>query len=55
MQMELDRFQYGNCDISDWEGLLNIDNDNRARNRRQYCRGCLVRWIRGWAGGKDLL
>lgn len=30
MQTELDRLQYGNCDISDWEGRLNTNNDNRA-------------------------
>ena len=26
----LDRLQYGNCDISDWEGRLNTNNSNRA-------------------------
>lgn len=30
MQAELDRLQYGNCDISDWEGRLNTNNNNRA-------------------------
>ena len=30
MQRELDKLQYGNCDISDWEGRLNTNNDNRA-------------------------
>lgn len=30
MQRELDRLQYGNCDISDWEGRLNTNNHNRA-------------------------
>lgn len=30
MQKELDRLQYGNCDISDWEGRLNTNNNNRA-------------------------
>lgn len=30
MQTELEKLQYGNCDISDWGGLLNIDNNNRA-------------------------
>lgn len=30
MQLELNRLQYGNCDISDWEGRLNGDNSNRA-------------------------
>lgn len=30
MQRELDRLQYGNCDISDWEGRLNTNNSNRA-------------------------
>lgn len=30
MQEELDRFWYGNCDISDWEGRLNTNNNNRA-------------------------
>lgn len=30
MQKELDKLQYGNCDISDWEGHLNTNNNNRA-------------------------
>lgn len=30
MQEELDRLQYGNCDLSDWEGRLNTNNNNRA-------------------------
>lgn len=30
MQKELDRLQYGNCDLSDWEGKLNTNNSNRA-------------------------
>ena len=30
IQAELDRLQYGNRDISDWEGRLNTNNDNRA-------------------------
>lgn len=30
MQKELDNLQYGNCDISDWEGRLNTNNNNRA-------------------------
>lgn len=30
MQEELDRLSYGNCDISDWEGRLNTNNNNRA-------------------------
>lgn len=30
MQEELDRLCYGNCDISDWEGRLNNNNNNRA-------------------------
>lgn len=30
MQKELNRLQYGNCDISDWEGRLNTNNNNRA-------------------------
>ncbi len=30
MQEELDKLQYGNCDISDWEGQLNTNNNNRA-------------------------
>lgn len=30
MQEELNRLQYGNCDISDWEGRLNTNNGNRA-------------------------
>lgn len=30
MQEELDRLQYGNRDISDWEGRLNTNNNNRA-------------------------
>lgn len=28
MQEELDRLQYGNCDISDWDGRLNSNNNN---------------------------
>lgn len=30
MQTELEKLQYGNCDISDWEGRLNTNNNNRA-------------------------
>lgn len=30
MQAELEKIQYGNCDISDWEGRLNTNNNNRA-------------------------
>ena len=30
LQKELDKLQYGNCDISDWEGRLNTNNNNRA-------------------------
>ena len=30
MQAELERISYGNCDISDWEGRLNTNNNNRA-------------------------
>lgn len=30
MQKELDKLQYGNCDISDWEGHQNTNNNNRA-------------------------
>lgn len=30
IQEELDRIFYGNCDISDWEGRLNTNNNNRA-------------------------
>lgn len=30
MKRELDRLQYGNYDISDWEGRLNTNNSNRA-------------------------
>lgn len=30
MQAELDKLQYGNCDISDWEGRANTNNNNRA-------------------------
>ena len=30
MQEELGRLCYGNCDISDWEGRLNTNNNNRA-------------------------
>ncbi len=30
MQEELDRISYGNCNISDWEGRLNTNNNNRA-------------------------
>lgn len=30
MQTELNALNYGNCDISDWEGKLNTNNNNRA-------------------------
>lgn len=30
MQKELNKLEYGNCDISDWEGRLNTNNHNRA-------------------------
>lgn len=30
IQQELEKLQYGNCDISDWEGRLNTNNNNRA-------------------------
>lgn len=30
MQEQLDKLQYGNCDISDWKGKLNKNNNNRA-------------------------
>ncbi len=30
MQREVDRLSYGNCDISDWEGRGNTNNNNRA-------------------------
>lgn len=30
MQEELNKLHYGNCDISDWEGELNTNNNNRA-------------------------
>lgn len=30
MQTALDSLAYGNCDISDWEGRLNTNNQNRA-------------------------
>ncbi len=30
MQTELDRLSYGNCDISDWNGGLNTNNNNPA-------------------------
>ncbi len=30
IQKELNRLEYGNCDISDWEGKLNTNNSNRA-------------------------
>lgn len=30
MQEELNKLQYGNCDISDWEGRQNTNNNNRA-------------------------
>ena len=30
IQKELDKLQYGNCNISDWEGRLNTNNNNRA-------------------------
>lgn len=29
IQNELNKLQYGNCDISDWEGRLNTNNNNR--------------------------
>lgn len=28
IQEELNRLEYGNCDISDWEGRLNTNNSN---------------------------
>lgn len=30
IEAELEKLQYGNCDISDWEGRLNTNNNNRA-------------------------
>lgn len=30
MKEELERLKYGNCDISDWEGRLNTNNNNPA-------------------------
>ena len=30
MEQELERLKYGNCDISDWEGRLNTNNNNPA-------------------------
>lgn len=30
MQDELNKLQYGNCDISDWDGQLNTNNNNPA-------------------------
>lgn len=30
IQEELDKLNYGNCDISDWEGRLNNNNNNRS-------------------------
>lgn len=30
LQKELKKLRYGNCDISDWEGRLNTNNNNRA-------------------------
>lgn len=30
MQKELEKLHYGNCDISDWEGRMNTNNNNRA-------------------------
>lgn len=30
IQEELNKLQYGNCDISDWEGRLNTNNNNPA-------------------------
>ena len=30
MKKELDHLRYGNCDISDWEGRMNTNDDNRA-------------------------
>lgn len=30
MQLELNKLSYGNCDISDWAGTLNTNNNNRS-------------------------
>ncbi|MCI8326774.1 MAG: class D beta-lactamase [Lachnospiraceae bacterium] len=30
IQEQLNKLQYGNCDISDWEGYLNTNNNNRT-------------------------
>ncbi len=30
MKRELERLEYGNCDISDWKGKMNTNNNNRA-------------------------
>lgn len=30
MQKQLNKLQYGNCDISDWKGKLNTNNNNRS-------------------------
>lgn len=30
MIKELEKLQYGNCDISDWEGRMNANNHNRV-------------------------
>lgn len=30
MEEALEKLQYGNCDISDWEGRMNTNNNNRA-------------------------
>lgn len=30
MQKELDKLQYGNCDISDWDGRMNTNNNIRS-------------------------
>ena len=37
MQEELDKLQYGNCDISDWEGRLNTNNSNPAFGLSRHC------------------
>ena len=30
MKKELNKLHYGNCDISDWDGQLNTNNNHRA-------------------------
>lgn len=63
IQEELNRLQYGNCDISDWEGRLNTNNNNRALTGfwvesslkiSPKAQGIVVNaWFTGFAEGKQ--